>query len=140
MASFSSKSERHLSSCHPIIVEVANEVITHFDFTVLQGFRSKEKQNEAYRTGRSKLEWPESTHNHMEGGEPLSLGIDIAPYPIDWSKTQRFRYLAGWWMGTAASIGYPGYFRWGGDWDMDTDLSDQNFNDLGHFELKREML
>jgi peptidoglycan L-alanyl-D-glutamate endopeptidase CwlK len=25
--------------------------------------------------------------------------------------------------------------RWGGDWDMDNDLSDNTFNDLVHFEL-----
>ena len=27
---------------------------------------------------------------------------------------------------------------WGGDWDGDTDLNDNNFDDLVHFELKRK--
>jgi hypothetical protein len=26
--------------------------------------------------------------------------------------------------------------RWGGDWDSDKDFSDQNFDDLVHWELK----
>lgn len=141
MASFSRRSRDELRTCHPIIVEVASRVITHFDFTVLEGWRSKERQNEMFRTGKSKVRWPNSKHNHTdeEGGQ-LSLAVDVAPYPIDWSKVERFRYFAGWWMGVATQIGYPDYFRWGGDWDMDTDLSDQNFNDLGHFELREEKL
>jgi peptidoglycan L-alanyl-D-glutamate endopeptidase CwlK len=28
--------------------------------------------------------------------------------------------------------------RWGGDWDMDTKVSDNDFDDLVHFELVRE--
>ena len=26
--------------------------------------------------------------------------------------------------------------RWGGDWDMDTQVKDNNFDDLPHFEIK----
>jgi hypothetical protein len=26
--------------------------------------------------------------------------------------------------------------RWGGDWDMDTETKDNNFDDLVHFEIK----
>ena len=25
--------------------------------------------------------------------------------------------------------------RWGGDWDQDTEVKDNRFDDLGHFEL-----
>jgi hypothetical protein len=29
--------------------------------------------------------------------------------------------------------------RWGGDWDRDSDLKDQTFNDLGHIEVVRPL-
>ncbi len=36
-------------------------------------------------------------------------------------------------MGIASQMGTP--LRWGGDWDGDTELRDQKFVDLPHFEV-----
>lgn len=36
-------------------------------------------------------------------------------------------------MGVATMMGVK--IRWGGDWDLDTDLKDNTFDDLPHFEL-----
>jgi len=42
-------------------------------------------------------------------------------------------------MGTAARLKAEGRMthdlRWGGDWDRDTQVDDNNFDDLVHFEL-----
>lgn len=132
MPQFGNASKKRLATCDPRIVEVLEEVIKHFDCSVLEGVRSKEDQNEYYRTGRSKVMWPHSKHNVLVEGQ-LSRAVDVAPYPIDWNDTDRFYYFAGFVVGIAASKGIK--LRFGGDWDGDRDLKDQTFNDLPHFEL-----
>jgi len=129
MPSFSQRSQDRLNTCDPRIVEVLEEVIKHWDCTILQGERTKEEQDEFFRTGRSKVQWPNSKHNSSP-----SKAVDVAPYPIDWNDTRRFDYFAGFVKGIAVSKGIT--LRWGGDWDSDTDVKDQTFNDLPHFEIK----
>ena len=106
-----------------------NEIIKHFDITILEGYRNKAAQDAAFNSGKSKLQYPLSKHNM----EP-SQAVDVAPYPIDWENTNRFFYLAGLVEAYAKQMGLP--IRWGGDWDSDKDFSDQRFNDLPHFEIK----
>ncbi len=129
MPSFSQRSQTRLNTCDPRLVEVLEEVIKHWDCTILQGERTKEEQDEFFRTGRSKVQWPNSKHNSRP-----SKAVDVAPYPIDWNDTRRFDYFAGFVKGIATSRGIT--LRWGGDWDSDNDQSDQTFNDLPHFEIK----
>jgi peptidoglycan L-alanyl-D-glutamate endopeptidase CwlK len=100
------------------------------DFSVLEGHRDAERQADLFHRGLSKLQWPNSKHNR----EP-SEAIDIAPWPIDWRDTQRFYHLAGIVRTIAGE--HEITLRWGGDWDSDFDLRDQNFMDLAHFELVR---
>jgi peptidoglycan L-alanyl-D-glutamate endopeptidase CwlK len=132
MPVFSKSSLSQLDTCDPRIQDVMKKVITVFDFTVLEGFRGEEAQNRAYARGFSQVRWPQGKHNSTP-----SKAVDLAPYPIDWSNSeaarQRFVYLAGWVMATAASMGIK--LRYGGDWDGDRDTRDEKFRDLGHFEL-----
>ena len=44
-----------------------------------------------------------------------------------------FYYFGGIVRGIALEMGIR--IRWGGDWDGDHTLNDQNFNDLLHFEV-----
>jgi hypothetical protein len=69
-----------------------------------------------------------------------SRAIDAAPYYVEephirWGKESltRYYYFAGVVKGIA--IGLHIELRWGGDWDRDTLVLDQKFNDLSHFEL-----
>jgi len=128
MPSFSKSSTDRLEQCDSRIQEVLNEVVKHFDCTVMCGHRGEEEQNEAFRTGRSKLQFPQSKHNGLP-----SMAVDVAPYPIDWNDIKRFHYFAGFVVGIAAAKGIT--LRYGGDWDRDTQLKDNNFNDLPHFEI-----
>ena len=130
MPKFGKRSKAKLETCHPDLQRLFNEVIKHFDCSILQGERGEEEQNEYYRTGKSKLKFPQSKHNSSP-----SLAVDVAPYPIDWNDKHRFYYFAGFVKGIAASMGIT--LRWGGDWDGDNDLNDQTFFDLPHFELKK---
>lgn len=129
MAKLGKRSMERLSTCHPDLIRVAQEAIKKGpDFTVLCGQRSREDQDKAVEDGMSKAEWPESCHNT----EP-SCAMDLAPWPIDWHDTGRFKLLAGYILATAHQMGVP--LRWGGDWDRDYDLDDQRFVDMPHFEL-----
>lgn len=129
MPNFGKKSRERLQTLRPEMQALLNEVIKHYDFSVLCTTRSKEDQNKAFKEGRSKLKFPESKHNHYP-----SDAVDIAPYPIDWKDRQRFYYLAGLMIMCADKLGIK--IRWGGDWNMDSNFKDQTFNDLPHFEYR----
>ncbi len=86
MPKFSARSTERLETCDPRLIAVFNEVVKHFDCTILEGWRSEEDQNEAFRTGKSKLKYPEGKHNKQP-----SFAVDVAPYPVDWENLDRFR-------------------------------------------------
>ena len=128
MPSFSQKSQDNLNTCDMDLQDVFNEVVKHFDCTVLVGHRSQEAQTKAYNEGKSQKQYPDSKHNSMP-----SNAVDVAPYPIDWEDRDRFHYFAGYVMRTAKDLNVN--LRWGGDWDNDTELKDNSFDDLVHFEI-----
>ena len=128
MPRFSRASLSALATCHADLQRVMEEAIRHIDFTVIEGHRGRTAQEKAYKAGNSKVRWPNGKHNTLP-----SKAVDIAPYPIDWSDTERFVYFAGIIMGIAAEMGIK--LRWGGDWDGDTHVKDEKFRDYGHFEL-----
>ena len=129
MPKFSKRSKKRLSTCHPKLQELFNEVVKEFDCTIIEGHRGKKKQNDAYNNGYSKVKFPNGKHNATP-----SMAVDVAPYPIDFDNRDRFHYFAGFVMGTASQMGTK--VRWGGDWDMDTETKDNRFDDLLHFEVK----
>ena len=126
---FSAKSQAKLATCHPDLQRVFNEVIKHYDCTILCGQRTAAEQEELFEKGLSKKGPGSSKHE----AKPLSLAVDVAPYPIDWEDHYGFYHFAGFVLGIAEGLGVK--LRWGGDWDGDHDLDDQSFMDLGHFEL-----
>jgi len=128
MPNFSLASKTKLLTCHPELQRLFFEVIRHWDCQILEGHRGKEAQNEAFKKGNSKLQWPKGKHNKLP-----SLAVDVAPYPIDWKDTQRFIYFAGFVLGVASQLGIK--LRYGGDWDRDTQMTDEKFRDLVHWEI-----
>ena len=125
---FGFRSTERLKECDYRLQLILNEAIKLYDFTILCGHRNKQAQDEAYKTGKSKLRWPYSKHNRTP-----AVAVDIAPYPLNWNDRQSFIYLGGIMKGIAHSMGIT--LRWGGDFNMNNDLSDQAFSDLPHFEL-----
>jgi peptidoglycan L-alanyl-D-glutamate endopeptidase CwlK len=132
MPSFGKSSRARLDTCDPRIVEIFEEVIKHIDCSILEGRRDKDTQNELFRQGKSKLQWPDSKHNVVDPSD-LSKAIDCVPYPIDWNDWNRFYHFCGLVQAVALMKGYK--LRSGLDWDQDYDFSDQSFNDAPHFEL-----
>ena len=130
MPRFGRKSKERLASCDPMLQKLFNEVIKHVDCSVLEGHRSKERQNKLYDEGKTKVRYPNGRHN----ADP-SLAVDVTPYPVDWEDRERQTLFAGFVLGIARGLGIR--IRWGGDWDMDFDVQDNKFDDFPHFEIKR---
>ena len=131
MPRFGRRSRNNLKTCDKRLQDLFNEVIKHFDCSVLVGFRDRDGQDTAFNSGHSKKKWPDSKHNSKP-----AIAVDVAPYPIDWKDRERFIYFGGVVKGFAFESGLP--LRWGGDWNNDTQLSDNIFDDLVHFEVKKE--
>lgn len=128
MPSFSTRSLDRLSTCEPRLVELFMEVVKVYDCSVIEGRRSRERQDELYRTGFSRVQYPNSRHNPKP-----SMAVDVAPYPIDWNDRERFVAFGSFVRGVAYARGIA--LRTGMDWDGDFDLKDQTFMDLVHFEI-----
>ena len=94
------------------------------DVTIIEGLRSKERQQELLAKGATKVKYSK----HMDG-----KAVDLAPYPIDWKNRDGFHYMGGMIRGIAKQLNIK--VRWGGDWDSDGDVKDNGFDDLVHVEL-----
>ena len=133
MPTFSNTSRIKLRTCHAYLQALFDTVIQFYDCTVVEGRRGKVRQNKLFNAGLSKVVWPNSKHNviSLTG---LSLAVDVAPYirGISWNSKQCYHF-GGYVLAVAQQMKIP--VRWGGDWDRDYDVLDQEFNDLVHFEL-----
>jgi hypothetical protein len=152
-----------LATCRLDIQKVMNEVIKTFDNSIICGRRGEREQEKAFKEKRSKAHFGESPHNY-----PESFAVDAPPYPIDWRgekelleaakagdfkevieilhNLERWTLYAGHVLATARQMKERGEIsielKWGGDWDRDTHLSDNRFDDFPHFEIVgwREMV
>ena len=128
MSSFSEKSCSKLATCDPRLQRVFEAVVREFDCTILEGHRDQERQDRMVEEGKSQVRWPDGKHNTVP-----SMAVDVTPYPIAWDDRERQTLFAGYVLATAKALGVE--LRWGGDWDRDTEVRDNRFDDLVHFEL-----
>jgi peptidoglycan L-alanyl-D-glutamate endopeptidase CwlK len=135
MPKFSQASFSKLSTCHQDLQVLFYEVIKYFDCTIIEGYRNQEDQEKAFAAGNTKLHWPNGKHNRQP-----SMALDAAPYPVDWKNEKRMYWFAGYVMGIAQKLKSEGKMthalRYGGDWDSDKNINNENFKDLVHFELE----
>ena len=129
MPRYSNKSKERLASCDERLQDVFNEVIKYVDCSILEGHRSKERQNKLYDENRTKVKYPNGRHNSSP-----SKAVDVTPYPVDWEDRERQTLFAGFVLGLARNMGIR--LRWGGDWDMDFQVMDNRFDDFPHFEIR----
>ena len=122
------RSLRQMENIDPRLRKVLDEVIKHVDCSVIEGHRSEERQNKLFKEGRTKVRFPNGRHNSYP-----SRAVDVVPYPIDWDDRERFHLFAGFVIGIAKSMEIN--LRWGGDWNMNFEVDDNNFDDFPHFEL-----
>ena len=129
MPRFGKRSRTNLATCDERLQKVFNEVIKTVDCSVIEGQRSKERQNKLYEEGKTKVRYPKGRHNASP-----SRAVDVCPYPIDWNDRERFHLFAGYVLGVANRKVIT--LRWGGDWNMNWEVDDNQFDDFPHFELK----
>lgn len=135
MNHFSEISKQRLNSCHRDLQTLFAHVLNDYDCSILCGERGESEQNDAFAAGNSKLQYPNSKHNHHP-----SWAVDAVPYEgrADFSKLQS-AYFAGYVKGVADKLFTMGVIshriRCGIDWDNDSDIDDTTFWDAGHFEL-----
>ena len=133
MPEFSERSLKRLSGVHPDLQTLFQEVVRHFDCTVISGVRTEEEQAALYAKGRTK---PGNIVTYKDGVIKKSKhqgggAVDIVPYPVAWGDIERFRQF-GWFVkGVASTLKRYGQIdndiKWGGDW--------RRFSDYPHYEL-----
>lgn len=134
MPNFGTASKKALAQAHPELQRWLNAGIKIVDFKILDSTRGKLAQERAFANGNSKAHFGQSAHNYSP-----AIAVDLFPKPYDWNDRQSFIdlwHVMGWWdgkkgAGLAKSMEIP--IRWGGDWNMDGNLSDGW--DLPHYEL-----
>ena len=131
MPKFGSRSKKNLKTCHEDLQDLFNEVIKHVDCSVIEGHRNRLRQDELFDKGKTKVKYPNGRHN----ANP-SNAADVVPYPIDWNDRERFHLFAGFVLGIAKSMEIN--IRWGGDWNMNFEVDDNQFDDFPHFELIKD--
>lgn len=133
MNTFSSKSLKHLRTCDKRLQLVAHEALRVFDFSVIEGARSHERQKQMYDEGNA------ITMNSMHLRKNTcskSRAFDLLPYPFspqDWYNREKFAIFAGVILGIAFQLEVP--LIWGGDWNRTFNPKETQFYDAMHFQL-----
>ncbi len=144
--------EERLDGVHPHLAWFIRSLIRKLsaywpDWLIICGWRNEAEQHAAFISGASKVDWPNSKHNHtriLTGKfyEPQtglvkiadSMAVDLSPYPYDQGRdVNRLYLIAGYAICLAEELGVK--LRIGADWDGDLQTLDQRLNDPWHYEL-----
>lgn len=165
MPRFGAHSQAVLATCHPALVRLADEVVKHYNFKALRGVRSLPEQSDYVSQGWSQTHnsrhlpggglrrisdgaealttkaWAAAVaEGNVEPIDPdgFSFALDAAPWRpgigVVYDPHELIQF-GGILIATGWSLGIE--IRWGGDWDGDHNLHDQNFFDRVHSELLR---
>lgn len=130
-------SQYRLEECDIRLQLVMNRVleISVCDISIITGNRSIEEQYEKFINGKSKIDGKTklSKHNYYP-----SRALDFAPYingqaRFDDESIIYYTYIAGLIDAVSAAMGIK--VRWGGNFDCDSEIGEQLFDDWGHIEL-----
>lgn len=132
MIPFGKTSMSRLLTCDERLQRLFLRVNEKFTCTIICGGRGKAEQDEAFRTGKSKLRYPAGKHNKTP-----SHAIDVMPDPVCWDETakniEQLTLFAGYVLGVASEMGIN--IRWGHDWDKDMKPDTKGLVDRPHYEL-----
>ena len=122
MYKFSNTSKENLSTVHPDLQTLFQEVIKHRDCAIVSGKRTKEEQAELYKKGRSTSgeivtyrDGVFKKSKHQSGN-----AVDVVPYPEKWNE-EAIRDFGNYVKGIAIMLKAYGAIdkdiQWGGDWE-----------------------
>ena len=132
---FGNGSKKRLGTCDTRLITLANIVLDYgfFDFGILEGHRTEDRQNHYYHHGKSKVQWPNSKHN-SKPSRAFDYVLWLNGRPTSHDRDRPSYYMAiGVFKVEAMRLGVD--IRSGGDWDGDWSVTDQKFNDLMHIEI-----
>ena len=123
MFKLSERSLRRLEGVHPDLVKVVRRAIeiTDVDFAVIEGLRTKQRQEELVKAGASKT----MRSRHLTGHAVDLAAVIGNEIRWDWPL---YHKLANAMKKAAYELDIP--LEWGGDWKM--------FKDGPHFQLTWE--
>lgn len=152
-------SQKQYDTLHSDLKTVVQWVLMHclVDFTITEGHRPIERQFELYKKGREfvngrwKLVKPKWKVTNIDGYKVKgkhnydpSLALDFCAYvpgkvkELMWD-TVHLTYIGASFIAAGEALYGQGAIshkvRWGGNWDKDGDLDDNNFYDRPHVEL-----
>lgn len=129
---YGERSLKNLATCHENLQRIAHLAIkyTEVDFTITEGVRSKERQEQLVKSGASKT--MNSYHLDSKDGKIDNKGMALDFYPIVDGKLdvdadiKYFKAVADAFKKAAAELGFR--VTWGGDW--------KSFRDGPHIQLE----
>lgn len=136
---FSQASVDAMKGVHPKLVAVLLRAIalSSVDFKVIEGVRSKERQEALYAQGRTKpgkvVTWTLNSNHFIQPSTGYGHAVDILPAPYDWKDMKQFDLVADAIMAAAKELGVK--VRHGADWDMDGIRREKGETDAPHFEI-----
>ena len=152
------RSQIQYDTLHHDLKAVVDWALMHclVDFTITEGHRSVERQFELYKSGREFKEgrWlvvkPKLKKTNIDGHRVKgnhnytpSMAFDFCVYisgkpELTWDFVH-LSYIAASLVAAGEALYGQGAItnkvRWGGNWDSDGDLADNNFYDRPHVEL-----
>jgi hypothetical protein len=123
-------SHQRLGTCATPLLELFNTVLQECDCSIIDGHRSKERQNRYFAEGKTQVKWPDSNHNSSP-----SNAVDVIAYPLRWNDRERQTLFAGLVLGIASEMGIG--IIWGGNWRGDFQVADNKYDDMVHFQMKK---
>ena len=140
MPTYGERSKRQIATASPKLQRLFGAVIPHRDHTILEGFRTTERQEQLFRQGREEkgqiVTWADgvtSLSNHQRTDvNGKSLAIDVAPWYSDsphirWDDETGFYLFAGYVLAVADQLEIE--VEWGGFWPKAK-------RDLPHWQVK----
>ena len=130
------RSEKRLEGVNPTLVSIVRRAAKRLPFSlfVVEGLRTKERQEQLYAQGRTKpgpkVTWTMKS-KHIDG-----MAVDLAPLidgAIDWKDLKKFDQIAVAMLEAGKELGV--LVRWGADWDMDGLPRERGESDSPHFEI-----
>lgn len=124
--------EEKLRTLHPNLSRLVRAVAQTWDVVILETSRTPERQAALVAGGQSQR----VDSKHLMQPDGYAHAIDLAPLPVDWNDARRWYYFGGYCLAMAESLGVR--VIWGGDWNHNTQVTDQSFNDLDHLEVRAD--
>ena len=143
-----------MNQCDARFKPILEDVLQFKDCSIIEGHRTEDRQNQLYPKF-TKVKWPNSKHNkmpseaihvvpyikgigaitgHSSQAAKLAAMMDITVQQAQERIREEFTYLAGAIIMCGRKHNIK--IRWGGDWDRDGDIFDNNFDDLAHYEIE----